>query len=123
MILNNFLYKITHYIDILTIQTTGSGYTNLSYSEVSAILGVLAIIAGVIIKLYYKPDEKLSLKIDSLQEDFKKYKEEEKDKYEKLLTKINEDRIRDNDNRERVSEKMDNSIEKLRDLIIKLIEK
>lgn len=109
---------------------TTENQTFLSYQEVAAILGTIGIIAGVIIKLFYKPDEKLKEHIEKLEDRFDRYEIESKEKIEDIkeqITKVEDniirDRSKDNDNIYKTMEKIEARIEKLSDLIFKLIEK
>ena len=84
------------------------GINSLDFPTVTAILGALAIIAGVFLKIFEKPD---------------KYKKEVKEEINRIIHKINEDRDRDAETRDKAIEKIENRLDKLFDYITKLIEK
>ena len=98
------------------------GINSLDFPTVTAILGALAIIAGVFLKIFEKPDN-YKEKVDILEIDFKEYKKEVKEEINRIIHKINEDRDRDAETRDKAIEKIENRLDKLFDYITKLIEK
>lgn len=105
------------------ISTTIKQITSLSWSEIAAMLGVLTIIGGGYIKLVQRTDEKLQLRVDLLEAELKEKFKDCKDHISDVERKITEEREKDTMNRDRAMEKIELRIEKLSDLIIKLIEK
>lgn len=100
--------------------------SELSYPEAGAILGTIGIIAGAAVKIFYKPETTLKHEVDTLRNDFTYMKasfEEHKTHLIKIQNKINDDRERDIDNRDKAFEKIDTKIERLHDLILKLVSK
>ena len=106
------------------------GSNDISYQEVSAILGITGILAGLIIKIFYKPDDKIDSRLLKLEAKFLDSEIENKERLKELREQmirlednISEDRDRDNQNRDKAIEKIENKIERLSDYIMKLIEK
>lgn len=117
IILDNLMNK-----DLL-ITASILGIDKLDWAGVTAILGGLAIVAGAALKIFEKPDDNFKEKIDILEIDFKEYKKEVKEEFNRIIHKINEDRDRDIEARDKAIEKIENRIDKLFDYITKLIEK
>ena len=107
----------------IAILTSLKDLTTLSWSEAGAMLGVLTIIGGGFIKLIQRTDEKLKLRVDLLETDLKEKYKECKDHIAEVEKRVSEDIYKDSFNRDRAMEKIENRIEKLHELIIRLIEK
>jgi len=96
---------------------------NISWQEIAALLSVVTAIGGGFIKIIQRSNEKLRIRVDMLEKDLKEKIIECKDHISEVERKVSDDREKDVFNRDRAMEKIESRIEKLSDLIIKLIEK
>lgn len=116
-----YLYSVL--IQINTVTTALKNISSLSWQEIGAMLGVLTLIGGGFIKLIQRTDEKLKLRVDFLEADLKEKFKDCKEHIAEVEKRVIENSDKDSFNRDRAMEKIENRIEKLHDLIIKLIEK
>jgi len=118
-----YLFTTLVAIQHLGLITSLKDLATLSWQEVSAMVGVFTIIGGGFIKLIQRTDEKLKLRVDILEADLKEKYKECKDQIAEVEKRVSDDIDKDSFNRDRAMEKIENRIERLHDLIIKLIEK
>ncbi len=98
----------------------------MTYPEVGALLGTLSIIASVIVKIFYKPDNSIKTRIDVLETDFNHKLKTLETSHNNLDDKIqNVVRVveKDNESSDKMFEKMDSKLEKINDHLITLLRK
>lgn len=108
---------------------------NLTFAEVTAILGVISIVSGVVLKIFYKPDDTLKSKVNEIEMSvahkqeitntkIKILEEQIKSDYEDLydlINKFDSVRIKDIEDVKKTIEKLEVKLEKLNDLIFKAL--
>lgn len=109
-------------LDVPVVKTqTVAGYT---LTEVVTAVGAITTgIGGILIKILHRSDEKLKLKVESIEADYKERILNMKEQINDVEKRIADGIEKDSQMRDKAIGKIETRIEKLSDLIIKLIEK